>query len=830
MAKPHHTVSVTTLTHQVAGAHSTFVLRKSTHAVKAALLMGLSLGGLALSSVPAMAKTIEQGTQARHKFSVSAGPLAQVLAEFARAAGVDLKPDVALLQGKTSPGLSGSYSVEEGFAELLRGQGLQANRAVNGSFSLSSLTIENSSEVTKGEVSLPIVSVKAKAVSASDPYAGGQVAYRSRVGMLGDKDFMETPFGVISYTDKFIEDRQARDITDVIAAADPTVFSNGLTGTYSENYSIRGLSSSSNDVSVNGLFGVAPFYRTSPEMFERIEVLKGPSALLNGMPPSGSVAGTVNLVPKRAGDDPLTRLTLGFSSASQLGGHLDVGRRFGEDKQFGVRVNGAYRNGKGAIEGQERMNQMASLGLDWRTATTRVSADLYASEDRVDGLTRGINLAPGLAIPRPPSSDTLLNPDWSFVDTHDKGGMLRAEVDFSRHLTSYVALGSSKTDYKQNGAMSATVLNAQGDLQTRIAQLSFKLEKVSADIGLKGRLKTGDIEHQWGVNMTHYEHSNKDFGRRLTETWTTNIYQPVWGTAPAFSTSPLGHTELRLRSFGLVDTLSTAHNKVQLTVGLRRQQVISDSFNVMSGARTARYDQSATSPAAALLVKATDHLSIYSNYVEGLSQGATAPMDAANAGEVFPPYKSVQKEVGLKLDLGEFVHTLGVYEIKRPSSYTDPVSNVFSFGGEQRNRGIEWGFFGSAAKALRLMGGVAYVDPKLTKTRAGVNQGKTATGLPKLQAKLGLEWDVPQLQGLTVTANANAASRQYINADNSLSIPGRTLFDVGARLSSVMLGRPLIWRASVSNVSNKAYWGMPMLSSLGLGAPRTVSLSASTDF
>ena len=41
-------------------------------------------------------------------------------------------------------------------------------------------------------------------------YAGGQVATGGRVGLLGDKDFMETPFNTISYTDKFIADRQAR--------------------------------------------------------------------------------------------------------------------------------------------------------------------------------------------------------------------------------------------------------------------------------------------------------------------------------------------------------------------------------------------------------------------------------------------------------------------------------------------------------------------------------------------------------------------------------------------------------------------------------------------
>ena len=73
-------------------------------------------------------------------------------------------------------------------------------------------------------------------------------------------------------------------------------------------------------------------------------------------------------------------------------------------------------------------------------------------------------------------------------------------------------------------------------------------------------------------------------------------------------------------------------------------------------------------------------------------------------------------------------------------------------------------------------------------------------------------------------------SKQYISADNSLSVPGRATYDVGARYATRVADRPLTLRASVNNLTNKAYWGMPQLSSLALGAPRTFMLSASMDF
>ncbi|MBB5610930.1 MULTISPECIES: TonB-dependent receptor [unclassified Janthinobacterium] len=798
-------------------------LSRQAAAVRAVVL------GLALSAagVPALAQSQASGlaAEAKSNFNVAAGPLGSVLNSFATTAGIELTADTSLLQGKSSKGLSGSYSVREGFTELLRGHSLHAIQQANGSYTVSRLA-------QQGEVVMPGVTVQAQQGGATQAYAGGHVASGGRVGLLGSKDFMETPFNTVSYTERFIEDRQARDITDVISAVDPTVFSTGMTGTINENYSIRGFSSSISDVTVNGLFGISPYYRTSPEMFERIEVLKGPSALLNGMPPGGSVGGSVNLVPKRAGDEPLTRAALSYLSDSQWGGHVDLGRRFGEQKQFGARFNGVYRKGNGSVDHQKKETQLAALGLDWRGDGARLSADLYRSDDRTDGLNRGINLAPGLGVPRLPKPDTLLNPSWAFYDTKDKGATVRGELDLSESVMAYVAMGASQTDYHSTGAYLIQVFNTAGDYRTNLADLAFEVDRKSAELGFKGKLRTGDIGHQWAVNATHYNHSDKQYGRRnvLAKDWITNLYNPVWGPASTFNAPQISRAELRLSSVGLADTLSFAQDTVQWTLGLRRQDVVSDTFNVATGARTARYEQSATSPATALLVKLTPQWSVYGNYIEGLSQGSTAPMTAANAGEVFPPFKTKQKEVGLKFDLGEFAHTASLYEIKRPSSYTDPVTNVFSVGGEQRNRGVEWSFFGSPIRTVRLMGGLAFVEPKLTQTAGGVNQGKLATGVPKLQAKLGAEWDTPSVPGLSLTANATAASKQYINAGNTLWVPGRTVFDLGGRYATVVANQPMTLRANVTNVSNKAYWAMPQLTSLGLGAPRTIQISATMDF
>ncbi len=127
------------------------------------------------------------------------------------------------------------------------------------------------------------------------------------------------------------------------------------------------------------------------------------------------------------------------------------------------------------------------------------------------------------------------------------------------------------------------------------------------------------------------------------------------------------------------------------------------------------------------------------------------------------------------------------------------------------------------------MGGVAWVDPEVTRSALAASVGKQATGVPKLQGKAGVEWDVPALPGLTLTGNATSVSKQYISADNKLAAAGRTTFDVGARYGAVVGGRRVTLRGTVSNIANKAYWGMPLLSSLALGAPRTLQMSVTVD-
>jgi len=186
----------------------------------------------------------------------------------------------------------------------------------------------------------------------------------------------------------------------------------------------------------------------------------------------------------------------------------------------------------------------------------------------------------------------------------------------------------------------------------------------------------------------------------------------------------------------------------------------------------------------------------------------------------------IKFEIGLKTDWGNLGMTLAAFEIKRPASYTDPHSNIFSFGGEQRNRGLEWGVFGAPHKNLRLMGGISHTDARLTRTAGGLHQGRRAPIVPRWQGKLRLEYAPPAAPGLHLGAGILALSRQYLDNANSRTLPGRGVLDLSARYDWPLAGgRVLQWRASVNNLANKKYWAGTLSS--GRGAARNWLLSAS---
>ena len=219
---------------------------------------------------------------------------------------------------------------------------------------------------------------------------------------------------------------------------------------------------------------------------------------------------------------------------------------------------------------------------------------------------------------------------------------------------------------------------------------------------------------------------------------TSSLYNPVY-VAPRTATglshiAPLASRRIN-QSVAIADTMSVLDDRMLLTVGGRWQGIDITNFNT-TGAVTSRPQNEAITPAVALVVKPINNLSLYGNYIEGLTSGGIAPIGAVNVGQVFPAIVAKQIEVGAKYDFGSVGVSLAAFEITQPNGFTNPATNVFSVDGEQRNRGLEFNTFGEVAPGLRLLGGVSLIDGVQTKTAGGLFDGRSAVGVPDVQFNL----------------------------------------------------------------------------------------------
>ncbi|MGY2293225.1 TonB-dependent receptor [Pseudomonas sp. SDO528_S397] len=679
-------------------------------------------------------------------------------------------------------------------------------------------------------------------------YAGGQVARGGQLGVLGNQDIMDVPFSMSAYTEKLIRDQQAENIGDVLLN-DASVRQASGFANQAQAFVIRGLPLNGDDISFNGLYGIVPRQIMSTDALERVEVFKGPNAFINGVTPGGSgIGGGVNLQPKRADDVPLRRFSTDISSDGRVGEHLDVGQRFGEDNRFGARVNLSQREGDTGIDDESQRSKLFSVGLDYRGDALRLSGDFVYQKQQVNGGRNSVLLAPGLThIPSAPSAATNYAPNWGTTSLEDTFGLLRGEYDLNDNWTAYVAGGAKHTN-ELGRYSSVTLQDTLGNAKVSGSNIAHQEDNTSLMAGLNGKFQTGAVSHKLNLGVTGIWAQTRNAFDFDFSSHDSNIYHPVAVPEPAkggfTSGSDLNDPGITAKTFArsaaLSDTLGFMDDRLLVTAGLRRQQLVVQGYAYGTGTRTADYDKSITTPVYGLVFKPWDHVSFYANHIEGLAQAPTPPASfqnlvVTNKDRSFAPTRSKQTEAGVKVDMGTYGATLGVYRIEQPSQGYTQVNPggqdaTFIFQGEQVNKGVELNVFGEPLAGLRVLAGATVIHTELKGTQNGANDGNRAIGVPSFQLNAGVDWDVPGLQGVTVNGRMLRTGGQYADAANNLSLPTWNRFDVGARYNFKVDQREVTLGATVENVANTKYWESALGGYLTQGDPRVAKLSATVDF
>lgn len=667
------------------------------------------------------------------------------------------------------------------------------------------------------------------------PYAGGQFARGGSLGVLGTRDALNTPFSTVNFTQQVIQDQQARTVADTLVNDSSVRLTTGSNG-FDDTFQIRGFQVPSQDVGLNGLYGLISSNRVAAQYIERIELLKGPGAFMYGIPPGGSVGGSINIVTKRALDVPFLRITPQFISAGNFGAHVDASMRGGENKEWGIRFNGLGRTGEASINDGNWQTGLGALALDYQGERLRWALDVITQNDDTKNFRPQMTLQSTIPfIPRPPDARGNWYPG-TLLKQRDNTIASFIEYDLTDWLTAYGGIGyragSNEQTFPDSRVAGFTSgADALGNFRLINAYYDSYSSSVSGNAGLKARFDTGFINHSLNFVFTGFarEDGNAYVANSAAQSVPSNIYRPSpLPVVTGARIDPRRASDTSLTSVAVVDTMSIADDTVLLTAGVRYQMVHQQGYSTTTGLRTTEYDADATSPLAGIVIKPWQNVALYANYAEGLTSGTIVGAGYSNTGEILSPYKSDQQEVGIKIDWGTITTTAALFQISRPNQVRT-AANALAYDGEQRNQGLELSAYGAIVPSVRGFASATFLRPELTKPANPLERGNDAAGVPDLTVSAGLEWDTPWVPGLTLNGRVIYTSGSYLTNANTLQFPDWARVDLGLRYATIVYDRPITVRFNVENVADNRYW-LTTGTFVTVASPRTFILSASLDF
>lgn len=207
---------------------------------------------------------------------------------------------------------------------------------------------------------------------------------------------------------------------------------------------------------------------------------------------------------------------------------------------------------------------------------------------------------------------------------------------------------------------------------------------------------------------------------------------------------------------------------------------------------------------ASLVLSPTDRLNLFASYATGLEESGVAPAAALNRGEVLPPVKAEQIELGATYRLcDDLTLILAGFDISKPTFGLRP-DNVFGPSGTVRHRGIEGSIVGEIRPGTRIVVGANVVDPVLS---VGEIE-RTAPGVSRLNAIVGFEQRVTSR--LSFDGNLYFEGKRRRDAISDVEIEGVPFLTLGARYAFTAGKVPVELRVQGYNLlDHRGYFATP---------------------
>ncbi len=640
-------------------------------------------------------------------------------------------------------------------------------------------------------------------------------------------------------------DRQALDNQQVLKISDVLMNTNGVyimgtTGGYQEEISGRGFAYGSSNTFRNG---VRYFNGMITELsgIERVEVLKGSSAILFGNVAAG---GIINLVTKKPKFDFGGEASLRVGSFGMIKPTFDVFGGIGKGKKVAFRLNGSYEKANSFRVGvqSERLYVNPSLLIKLGKKTEVLLEGDYANDNRTPDFGVGIVNYQLVDIPR----ERFLGVAWSHFKAKQSSVSTTITHKFSGDwkLTFTGAYRNYATDLFSNTRPNAgTLINSVGTWIRNIQRSEVSDNYYLAQLDLTGQFKTGNIQHQVliGTDTDQFNTQTTAYNQ-IANYDTINIFglkaYKMRNDIPILTRNTL--TSSPVSRVGIyVQDLVHLSNKIKLLAGMRYsyQQTGSDVLVYKTNINTSTtYFDGAFSPRLGLVYQPTKNHSVFASYSNSFALNTGVDI----AGNALKPSLIDQYEIGIKNELlgGKVSANLTIYKIVNGNfAQTSLVNgNTYTYikelVGTVSSEGLEIDLAARPAKGLSLMAGYSFNETKYVKSNTYI-EGSLLKYNPNhtANASANYRFEDGKLKGLNVGLTAVYIGQRFAgrstrtqvanDAFRLVELPSYTQFDatLGYGFKNVYL------RGKVGNVLDKIGYNVHDDNSVNPITPRNYALT-----
>lgn len=712
--------------------------------------------------------------------------------------------------------------------------------------------------------------------ASKDVLPGGYVATSGSVGILGDKDVMKTPFSVTNVSEKTLDLYLGpNEPLDKALVGVPSVRASG--SVLHGDFSVRGFRYNGTAMYVNGVHGVMTQFNLPMFAMEGIDVVSGPNSMLGASGvqyESTTAGGIINARTKKAGDKDFVKYKQTFSGKGSFGEYLDISQRLGKDRAWGVRLNTELLNGETAVDDANMKAKGIALNVDHKDEHSSTNffinyrdldvyngirwfklanAGEYPTDKKTgnptikngagDGVTGNI---PGVThLPSAPDGGKNYSAAGTWKAGYGWFATLNHEQYMNENWTLFANFGYSRQKLNQNmspNMSSYWIKDDFGDYDYLQTNSATPQRSYYAQFGTKNKFETGEVKHEVILSVDkawRNRESGASTGTRLVgvgNIWKGTLWQNWDASIVGYNVRPNNKTSIW--GVSLLDSME--FGKWNAMLGIHKHAADARSWSTSTNSYSS-VKSDATCPTYSLSYSPEENIMIYGNHAENFDIGASAGDSYENYGQVLPPSKTKQNEVGVKYQNKDTVYTLAYFDIDQASNVSKDVAGFAKpflvQDGEINHKGLELSVNGKLADKWYGMIGLAYLDAKYKNMGKGneYKNGVRESGQGKWSGSAAIEYRADDsfsvigratYTGSTPFYTVNYNSSTVTKDSKHLEAPAYMVYDLGCSYNTKINNVPVKLTAMCYNLFDKDYWTVARGDQVYLSTPRTFFLSA----